>query len=503
MYEESVQEATLRVFFPDWYLEDEQLVLLPQMAIEALMASASTFAPLATIGDMDLLFSPVDAFDPDDPGSYGKAGVANVDATWGEASRGGSCPITVFPSAFPRDFQHTIAHEAWHCVQRENGYPRGVSRPVRWIYEGGAEYFASLVYPNRDFLFTFDKTSRTTALWDMDYPAWVWWQFLGNQTSPRSVADLQQELVHAADGGKSVMADYGALFERFVIEYVAGVIADAHGSTLPMGRYFNAPVRIVSKDDTGSEYEFSVEAFVAARHTIKYDEQLRVMQSDETATDGRTAMVKYESRRMIDEWRSGIFPEVRSKCEGEVTYMVVTTVASGTHKVTMQVDEIEEAVCDPCVLGTWDLDLDTFQAMIMAAMGEALPTGASFDIGGNYYISFDDEAGFQEQRDGLTVQMTFSGQSIASVIDSFSVGEYSADGENMAVINVADLYVVVSMGGSGFAQEGSIISGDGTYECRQDDMTITVTGFEPVEWVRVDKILEPPPIPEPSPIPEP
>jgi hypothetical protein len=34
-------------------------------------------------------------------------------------------------------------------------------------------------------------------------------------------------------------------------------------------------------------------------------------------------------------------------------------------------------------------------------------------------------------------------------------------------------------------------------------MTVTVTGFQPVEWTRVDKILEPPPIPEPSPIPEP
>jgi hypothetical protein len=502
MFEDSVAGVTIRVLYPSWYNEDETLAHLPLLAREALETSVTTYESLGEIGDMTAIFSLVATAE-----SGRTPAVATHHAQWATASIPPGCPITIFPTGFEGEgpFKQVLAHEAWHCVQDYGGFPTGVAEGTEWYHEGGAEYFSNVAYPTVDrehqSLSTFDSDSLTKPLWDLSYEAWVWWQFLANQQSPRFVADLQLQMAQAGDKGHGAIAGHDKDFQRFVVEYVAGKIADESGANLPPGSQFRQPFAKVTKDDKGKTLEFEVQPFVAGRFIIQYDPELRVFESDATSTDGEVAMVEWEKTSSLDEWKQ-VAPEVRSKCKDKKYYALAVTTGEGTHTVKVKIDRIEEASCDPCMLGTWDLDLDTFAAMILDAGadgGQALPPGTSMEFRGNYYTSLDDQGAMKEQRDGLVISMSSAQGSIDFTIDSYAEGRYTADGEQLDVFEVFELFADVStsvpgLGGMEFPQGSSFSDGgSGAYECRTDDMTVTMEGFLPLRYDRVDKILSPPP----------
>jgi len=501
MFEDTVEGVTVRVLYPAWYAEDENLAQLPLLAREALALSVSTYKSLGDIGDMTIVFSLVATAE-----SGHTPAVAAHHAKWATASIPPGCPITVFPTGFEGagPFQQVIAHEAWHCVQDYSGFPTGVAAGTEWYHEAGAEYFSNVVYPdvNREHqsLSSFDSGSLNNDLFSMSYEAWIWWQYLANRESPRAVADLHLEMVRAGDGGMAAMTGYGRIFQRFVIEYVAGTIADASGVMLPRAHRFKYPNATVKKDDAGKTIELGVQPFVAGRFIIQYDKELRVFEADITSTDGDVAMVEWGDRFDPDNWKQ-VFPEVRSKCKGKAYYLLAVTSAKGSHTAKVKIDRIEEASCDPCMLGTWDLDLDTFEAMILDAAskgGEGIPPGMSMEFGGNYYISLDDKGVMREQRDGLVISTTVGGGTVDFTIDSYAEGKYTADGARLTIFEVLELFADVStsipgFGGFDFPQGSSFSDGGGgTYDCRTDDMTVTLDGFLPLRYDRVDRILSPP-----------
>ncbi len=504
-FEDVVEGVTLQVLYPSWYNDDPTLVNLPLLAREALIKSISTYSILGTIGDMTVVFSLADTV-----GSSGRHAVATVSGQWDTETPATGCPISLFPASFAGDgpFQQTVAHEAWHCVQFYNGSPMGVSTDTAWIREGGATYFSHVDYPDvneeHGWLGTFDDDSRTKPLGALSYDAWIWWQFLANRQSPKAVADLQQQMIDAGDGGAGALASYGPDFQRFVMEFMAGAISDANGAKIPKGSFIIVPRSTVSKNDEGKTLEFEAKPFVAARYVIQYDEQLRVFQSDKTTTPGEVAMVEAANRTDLSAWKQ-VFPEVRSKCEAKSNYMVVATTDQGTHTAKIQIDRIEEASCDPCMLGTWSLDLDTFGTMIreaMAAEGGGIPPGTEFVFSGNYYTSLDDKGVMLEQRDGLVITIAAAGTEIGFTIDSFAQGKYTADGERVSIFDVFEFYADVTTSvpffdGAVFAQGSSFMGGaGGDYVCSTDDMTVTLDGFQPIRFDRVDKILVPPPLEE-------
>lgn len=502
MYEDSVAGVTIRVLYPSWYNEDETLAHLPLLAREALETSVTTYEPLGEIGDMTAIFSLVATAE-----SGRTPAIATHHAQWATASIPPGCPITIFPTGFEGDgpFKQVLAHEAWHCVQDYSGFPTGVAEGTAWYHEGGAEYFSNVAYPTVDrehqSLSDFDTNSLTKPLWDLSYEAWIWWQFLANRQSPRFVADLQVQMAAAGDKGHGAISTHAEDFQRFVVEYVAGKIADESGADLPAGSQFRQPFAAVTKEDKGKTLEFEVKPFVAGRFIIQYDPELRVFESDATSTDGDVAMVEWEKTSNLDEWKQ-VAPEVRSKCKGKKYYALAVTTGVGTHTAKVKIDRIEEASCDPCMLGTWDLDLDTFAAMILdagAQGGQALPPGTDITFSGNYYTSLDDRGAMKEQRDGLVITTGSPQGSIDFTIDSYAEGRYTADGERLEVFEVFEFFADVStsvpgLGSMEFPQGSSLgDGGSGTYECRTDDMTVTIDGFLPLRYDRVDKILSPPP----------
>jgi hypothetical protein len=499
-----VAGQTVRIISPDWFDADETLAGWPLFAFEVVRQSYDTYQSLGTIGALDILFAPTDT-------SSGTYGIAVSDEQWQRATVAGPCPIVIFPNSQATDlrFRQTLAHEIWHCVQHFSASMDNFSTN-RWFLEGSAEYFSNVVYEDDDeehvWNSSFDRRSRTQSLFQMDYHTWIWWQFLANRSSPRAVADLTWDMIAAGDGGKALMAERASEFQRFVVEFVAGTIRDQSGATLDKARRFNRPRVDVVKNDEGKTKTVKTEPMVATRYTIRYEKQLRFLQSDQTtATGGEHAMVEYDRRGELQQWKQ-IHPEVRSECKQPVWYVIVATSGADSYEAKVKVEETQQAVCDPCLLGTWSLQLDTFETMLMKGMEAegGLPPGVSFDIsGGAYFLMMDHEGTITEQRDGLEVTATYAGQSIRLTIDSFAEGDYQADGEKMSVEDVVESQVRVTsnfpgVGGAAgpssiWTSSGDRTSGAGTYECDRDELTIEIEEFEPIVWDRVDRILEPPP----------
>ena len=186
---------------------------------------------------------------------------------------------------------------------------------------------------------------------------------------------------------------------------------------------------------------------------------------------------------------------MRSTCDDPIWYIVVATSGEDSYEVQVQVDTTEQAVCDPCLLGAWSMQLDTFEMMLLNAIaaGGGLPPGVSFDIvSGEYLLAFDAEGGLTEQRAALTVRAISGAGGFDFTIDSFAEGDYQADGENISATDVVESSVSVDAGpASIFTSAGSTTSGSGTYVCDRDVLVVTIQGFDPVTFDRVDRILQP------------
>ena len=87
------------------------------------------------------------------------------------------------------DLVFTVAHEVFHCIQWKT-WP--TSREDGWLIEGSAEYFGYLAKPDfgAGFIPQFDAHIQRHALNEMDYPAVVYFLWLGDKNGPRAVRDF-------------------------------------------------------------------------------------------------------------------------------------------------------------------------------------------------------------------------------------------------------------------------------------------------------------------------
>jgi hypothetical protein len=498
--ESVLPDATLRVYYPAWYDDDGSLASLPPLTLGALEKSITVYRNLGRVGDVSVVFSVTDtiengsvlgtAMPPDESASVGGCRVA----LWPVSSAGGL-----------ESFEQTVAHEVWHCVQYNDGMQFSDGD---WFVEGGAEFFSNVVYPAADdehgWLWKFDRGIET-PIHQMSYEAWIWWQHLSNEFSPLFVADLHREMFGQGATALGPMAGFEETFHDFTADYVAGAIQDQSGAPLPRTRRF-VTIPVVEEGDEGRRLEYTFTSWAPVRFHVPYDKELRFLQSD-ASNGGLRSMVEWKKRTDRAEWK-GIFPEIRSTCTEQARFAGVITDASAdslTSSIDLEIviDEIEKAECDPCLLGTWSLDLDTFEGMILGAMaseGGGLPPGTSFDFEGAYYMAFAEDSVVQEQRDGLTVVARLDGVGeLRTIIDSYATGTYTADGEVLTVTDLAESFnqvrveAPVPVGAMSFP--GAIDSGSGTYTCDEDVLELTVDSYPPITWVRVDKILTPPDAP--------
>ncbi len=494
MIQSDLGDALVRVFYPDWYDADGNLASVPPIILETLIHSTETFRSLGTVGNIDVIIAAVETE------TFSSGATAGVTAQWQMETVVG-CPITLNPGAMdlgPDVTEQVIAHEAWHCVQHYDGYPTTVLADSHWYREGGAHYFSNVAYPRADYehrwLRFFDE-GLEKPIFDMSYEAWIFWQYLGNQNGVGAVADLHREMMNAGTSAIQLLRPYQEQFHDFIVDYVAGVVLDQSGAALPQPTHYHV-LPTVTKQSAGTKLELELEPLTATRWIVQYDKQLRVIQTD-ASSNAFNSMVKWSEHTNRPAWQ-GIHPEVRSSCGSATKYAGVTTNVQSLNTLTVTIDVVEEASCDPCLLGTWSLDLNTFEQMIvsgMQAQGGGLPPGTSFELSGAYYVAFGEDSAVLEQRDGLTILASSQGFSIPIRINSFAEGEYSADGQRVTVSGIIESYneVTIDAPVSFTTSQPSVLeNGFGSYTCSADALVVTVDGFDSVAFARVDKILVPP-----------
>ncbi len=505
--EKVINNIRLRVYYPYNWEGQEAGDAIINGTFDALGNSANTYSSFQalTVPAVDLIFS------LDDIESFSGAQIP-ADLVSQE------CLLIFSRSALTDhsipEFAQLVAHEMFHCVQ-ESSFPN--TNPYEdhsWWLEGTADYFSNLVYPGVnlewDNLDYFDSYSTYTSVFDMDYENFVFFQYLGNKYSPEVLIDILMR-ISAAGGRAAQEAELAAVqgmadnFNRFVVEYLSKGIRDSGGGMISKSPSSTTGLKTI--DDQG-EVEFTVQPFTAMRFYVDYKQEKRFLQTANNPDDTQFSGAEYRVHRNIESW-SDLPPEIRSECEKDVRYFfVITTTKDSYTAYDVNVTLVEQAECDPCLLGTWDVDPVSYAQAMEDLMSQVDIGGMSLDliISGHEYLQFVTEGKVFTQREDFAI--TVNGI-ITTTIDGFGSGNYSANGEELTVTNFLDTAdsVGISFFGSNDPAQftGSFLNEGDTpqsqtvpYICEQDTMILTLPQLGDLLFNRVDKIL-PTPIPTEGP----
>ncbi len=527
IYEESmINGHSYRVYYPSYWQGDAEKEGLVTAAFQGLTDSVVVFTDLGRMENINMMFSLLP--DPKVPETL---------AFQTYAPKGVTCPLTLLPdvSAGKSDvFMQSIAHEVFHCFQDWNSVTVGSSN--EWWIEGTAEYFSNVVYPDVNFehrfLSQFDSESLFKSLMELSYENFIFFQHAANTYGNEAIINLQRSLGNA-NGTSSALAAYDNMdttFQEFVVGYASTGIKDTDGSMI-------APEMISSKFyrliDEERDYKYSTRAFVATRILMQYKKELRFLQEPKENQDGKYSTVKAKERRDPSKW-SALPPELRSTCKEDLKYLLVmtTTQSSGKYEFTAVVNKTEKAECDPCLLGVWQIDNDSFENYILGAMAsqgpvQGFPPGSELfmEVEGAYLMEFKENSELLTRRDNLSVTTGATGYpGFTTVIDSQGTGKYSTvDGKKLDLFEMDD-YVNQAQGfmnglpisvnlmpaGGSYNIFGQSASAPGyenvndqdaltvNYVCNDDTLTITHSEYGDLLFNRVEKIM-PTPVPTLSP----
>jgi hypothetical protein len=160
------------------------------------------------------------------------------------------------------------------------------------------------------------------------------------------------------------------------------------------------------------------------------------------------------------------------------------------------VSTAEQAVCDPCLLGTWGLRLGTFSDYITTLVktegGDV--DGLTLLIDGSYTFEFEANGALSSDKN-ITVQALLEDVGVApsTNVTGSESGRYNADGRQLTV---------TGWQGDSTASIGeisqSIFSGpeaqSSGYTCEDEVLTMTTLPYGPLVFDLLDGPPEPPPI---------
>ncbi|MEJ2486184.1 MAG: hypothetical protein P8Y68_10655, partial [Anaerolineales bacterium] len=424
--EKEIDGNILRVYYPEFWSGDEEKEALIGNTLDALADAVITYSGFdaLTIKNVNLLFSILP-----DGSTNGEQYYFDIDNQ--------ACPITMFPRAAQsynlEQYKQIVAHEMFHCVQDwsfTNTKPYSIQK---WWLEGSAHYFSNLVYPNANrewaSLPWFDQDSVTQSIFQMTYENFVFFQYMGNKYSPEVLIDILDRLSAYGehDGQRAALAAVQGMegnFNQFVVEYLSIGVLDSGG-----GRITTDPAKTTGTKpikDKG-EVQFTTGAFIATRYYADYEKEKRFLQSPIEEGNGSFSSVDYDLKKVINAW-SSLPPEVRSKCKENIRYLfVVTTTNEGYYTHSANVNEADKAECDPCLLGTWDVDPESFAAYMERIMALS---GQTFDltVSGHQYLQFNVKGVILSQREDFTITID---EQFSTIINGHGNGNYSADGKEM------------------------------------------------------------------------
>ncbi|HEU0152494.1 MAG TPA: hypothetical protein VFQ84_04015 [Arenimonas sp.] len=271
-------------------------------------------------------------------------------------TRAGECQITFFKDG--RDisvdqFLFTLSHELFHCIQYDTWESANGDDPALWWMEGTAEYFAHLANRNSaeadSILLQYDQDSPDVPLLDMNYPAQVFFLWLGGSRGSEAIPPFIAGMASAP--GRAAQLE--AMRERipmdtwmaFAQDYIDGRIRLPGGRELPGGVDFGRTTVI----DGPRTVAFDTSEYVLTRQQLLF-------KKGRTYTLAQLGGVgDYRSRfdESLGEWIDP--PERVLACDEDRVHTVLSLATEGENVTySIQVEEsarIDERAC--CLVGRW------------------------------------------------------------------------------------------------------------------------------------------------------
>jgi hypothetical protein len=438
-------------------------------------------------GTVRILLSTLTSPDEEDPLFTDLAHVVGSGA-------GTTCRMAIFtPSptiAGTIELDLVVAHELFHCVQKEwDG-----SSLDPFTEEAGAEYFAYTLVGDCGYLpqrgSKLDRNTTSGSLLDTKPEGWFFWAMLDAQghLSPQSIAELHRGVAAGtpvADGLASVIPDLPSVLNEFYVRLMGpGLACGFRGEETTSTENISARGPV----------EFEAGGWIGLRYRVLYAERNRFEQRNDGA--GPIGMAEWDDRRSEGAWVR-VAPDVRSTCIEKAEWVVVPTgldlnVSTTPHVV--EVTEAEDAGCDPCLVGSWELDLDTMSVWAERLAAQA-GQGVSVAIVGTWTIRFEVEGAdmqriFGEQRDiGLQVTIPQGSQTVD--LSGSGSGSFSSDGSFFRITDVVDT-AQATVSGYTSPWSSTTDSGGAPYECDENDLSFQLEGVT----ILAERV---PPLPEGDP----
>lgn len=455
-----------KIYSPLAWSQDEEKSAYVQAAIEATKESLTEYDALGPVDDTTLYFSLLNV--PESNAAASNAdfgGIAMTTLAGFSQALQESCPIYIHPWGIEAedidDFKQSIAHEIFHCFQfwNLNSQSLGVAVSVNdWWVEGTAEYYSNVVYPcinnEHSSHADFADRSRENWLFDLSYDANIFFQHYANTSGgPSGLLSFLQGL--PTTGGQEAQARAlkaagmeEEAFHQFGQTYLDGQIADScQGSQIPaegdLGVNDTFQLEEVGQLETR---ELESGPYTVARYALVMPAERRLlMELLEEDGQGKTSSRERQQRGQWDE-----FPDdVRTRCEEreiQITLVTTTELQPPTDYELKLEGETQQASCDGCLLGTWQVSNDSFEAYMERAFSSSgAGSDITFDVTdvrGQLLIGFNDEGEMKGQSDqfGLNLSVDTPGigeNFMSSNMDISLTGQatYAADGEIATVFS--------------------------------------------------------------------
>jgi hypothetical protein len=369
---ETIGGAEYRVLYPsEWSTEVGWGEPYLDATMEAIRDSIGVYGKLGLVSSATVVFSPK---------LVAGAKTSYADTNLVEYLSSEPCAIVVYPvtsAVSEAAFKQVLAHEMFHCFQNWN-FPEQSQVDYSasgWWKDGAANYFSNVVYPavnlEWELIDTFDSTSETTPLTRMTYEASFFFQHLGNSIGDAAIIDLIGSMPTSGGEAEQRLAlrawpAMDTLFQEFAEDYLAGVVTDTSGASIP----FSPTYTVTARFNASGSFNAEIEPFVIRRRLIEFAPSMSfTLQLEETSGTSQNAF-------RIEGGAWGAMPPAVS-CEDPRTWNSVFTslgeeASSTPAVVTVTVDaseECDEPETDSCLLGAWQV-LD-YEAFMVAALGLA------------------------------------------------------------------------------------------------------------------------------------
>jgi hypothetical protein len=458
----TVGDRTYRVHYPSYWPAGHPGRALLDPAFEALSESVRLYNGF---GDQPVMSTDVVLMDLDllvrdeatgeylrDPSVYAAAAYPSESSAPLPGST--SCRVGVFPSGLEDEdvLRQTLGHELFHCYQYTNlRLEEFASRQAgsEWWVEGSAEFFGSVVYADLDvefeYLPRFSTRSTTRSLLAMDYDAYPFFLYLAREggLGPEGVIRLLESMPEAAGGleaEQSVLAGQDGIeeaFHEFGRAYLDRELKDYNGGPLPLDPT-EGPLASFSRGP-GEGFFSAVGPFQLKHYRLHFDDDVRFVLNPAIEGTGKHGL---RAAGVPGEW-GNVPSELNTSC-AETDYILLVTgaVPPGTEAITLALATLGEPVdetvgCDECLLGTWELDNDSYLARMggvwpivgagLPALG--LPTGGAevhpTGVFGSMVITFkqDGTAVGAQLGWGIAGKATYEGKTIESQMTYSGTGE--------------------------------------------------------------------------------